>query len=141
MESHFRRLQQADGLSQLRQFAQQNDWRIDWNFNKLLLAEEKIALVTDPSQVICFATPNIIAMNGYRAEEIIGKRPSMFQGKDTEPAIQKKIREAISQRKPFRGIILNYRKEGTPYRCLVEEYPVWNRQGRLVHFIAFEKVA
>lgn len=141
MESHFRRLQQADGLSQLQKFAHRNQWRIDWNLKKLLLSEDRIALVTDLAQVIQFATPNMVIMNGYTAAEVVGKRPKMFQGKDTCPETRKEIREALVRRIPFKGSIVNYCKDGSPYNCLVEEYPVWNREGSLVHFIAFEKIA
>jgi PAS domain S-box-containing protein len=141
MESHFRRMQLAEGLQQLQEFAQLNQWRVDWNLEKFLLKEERIALVTDTAQIIQFATPNMIAMNGYLPEEIIGKQPKMFQGKDTDPETRRHIKEAIIKKMPFKGSLVNYRKDGTPYDCLVDEYPVWNRAGRLVHFIAFEKIA
>lgn len=134
-------MQLADGLQQLEEFAHNNQWRIDWNLEKLLLKEERIALVTDTAQIIQFATPNMIAMNGYLPEEIIGKQPKMFQGKDTDPGTRSQIREAIIRRIPFKGSLINYRKNGTAYNCLVEEYPVWDNNGRLVHFIAFEKIA
>ena len=141
IDSYYRRLQNAEGLQQLRSFAKENEWRIDWNLKRLLLVEEKIALVTDLAQVIQFATPNMIAMNGYALDEVVGRQPNMFQGKDTDPRTRNQIREAIIRRIPFKGTIINYRKEGTPYNCLVEEYPVWNKGGELVHFIAFERVA
>jgi PAS domain S-box-containing protein len=125
----------------LQAFAEHHHWRVDWNLEKLLLAEERVALVTDLAQVIKFATPNMIAMNGYAAEEVLGKQPKMFQGSNTDPETRREIREAIIRRIPFKGNILNYRKDGSPYQCLVEEYPVWNRCGTLVHFVAFEKIA
>jgi PAS domain S-box-containing protein len=141
MESHFHRMQQADGLYQLQSFAELHQWRIDWNLEKLLIAEDRVVLVTDLAQVIRFATPNMAAMNGYTAEEVMGKQPKMFQGKDTDPGTRKEIREAIIRRIPFKGSIVNYRKDGSPYNCLVEEYPVWNKSGTLVNFVAFEKIA
>jgi PAS domain S-box-containing protein len=141
MDSHYHRLQQADSLCKLQEFAGRHHWRMDWDLKKLLLAEERIALVTDLAQVIQFATPNLVEMNGYKPEEVIGKSPKMFQGKNTDPEIRKQIREAIIRRLPFKGNILNYRKDGSPYHCSVEEYPVWNKGGELVHFVAFEKIA
>jgi PAS domain-containing protein len=141
MEGHFRRMQQAESYVQLRQFAQAHQWRIDWNMKKLILAEQRVVLVTDPAQIIQFASANMIGMNGYVPEEVIGKQPKIFQGADTDPEIRNQLREAIIRRIPFKGNILNYRKDGTPYNCLVEEYPVWNRSGVLVNFIAFEKIA
>ncbi|HET7898076.1 MAG TPA: PAS domain-containing protein [Flavisolibacter sp.] len=141
MESHFRRLQVAEGFAQLQAFAMEHAWRIDWDLKKLLLSYERIALVTDTAQVIRFATPNLITMNGYTADEVLGRQPRMFQGKDTDPETRKEIRYAVLRCIPFKGCLVNYRKDGTPYNCLVEEYPVWNKCGTLVNFIAFEKIA
>lgn len=141
MESHFRRMQQADSYVQLTEFAQARDWRVDWDIKKLVLAEQRVVLVTDPAQIIRFASANIIGMNGYVAEEVIGKQPKIFQGADTDPETKKQIREAVIRCIPFKRNILNYRKDGTPYNCFVEEYPVWNSSGLLVNFIAFEKIA
>ncbi len=141
MESHFRRMAQADSLCQFEAFATLHNWRIDWDIKKLFLKDERVALVTDLAQVIRFATPNMVSMNGYTAEEVIGKQPKMFQGKDTDPETRKEIREAIIRWIPFRGSIINYRKDGTPYNCIVDEYPVWNKCGVLVNFVAFEKIA
>lgn len=141
MASHNRRLLQMESLQEVKTFARQQQWRIDWNLEQLVVGEQRVVLVTDTAQVIQFATPNLITMNGYSPEEVIGRQPKMFQGKDTEPEVKEQIREAIIRRIPFKGSILNYRKDGTPYQCFVEEYPVWNRSGELVHFVAFEKIA
>lgn len=141
MESHHRRMQQAEGLTGLRQFASLHHWRVEWDLPQLLLAQEQIVLVTDTAQIIRFATPSMETMNGYTVEEVVGQSPKIFQGKDTDPNTRSQIREAIVRRLPYKGTILNYRKNGTPYNCLVEEYPVWNTAGTLVNFIAFEKIA
>jgi PAS domain S-box-containing protein len=141
MESHYRRMQQAESLVQLQNFAQHNDWQVKWDLKKLLLREQRVVLVTDTAQIIQFASANMMDMNGYAVEEVIGKQPKMFQGKDSDPATRSRIRQAIIKRIPFKGHIINYRKDGSPYNCLVEEYPVWSNSGQLVHFIAFEKIA
>lgn len=141
MEAHFRRAQQAESLCLLHSFAEAHHWRIDWDLHKLLIAESRVALVTDTAQVIRFATPNLVDMNGYKPEEVIGRQPKMFQGEGTCAETRRQIREAIVRQIPFKGNIVNYRKDGRPYNCLVEEYPVWNRCETLVHFVAFEKIA
>lgn len=134
-------MEQAESLSMLQLFATENKWDIQWNLQKLIITERRVVIITDPTQIIRFASTNMMAMNGYTPEEVIGKQPKMFQGKDTDPHIRNQIREAVVRRIPFKGTIVNYRKNGTPYNCLVEEYPVWSTAGKLVHFIAFEKIA
>jgi PAS domain S-box-containing protein len=128
-------------LQKLKKLAQQQDWKMEWDLEKQLLVQQKVILVTDVAQTIRYASDNLAAMNGYTPNEVIGKSPKMFQGADTPANTRKEIREAIIRRIPFRGSIVNYRKDGTPYDCLVEEYPVWSTAGELVNFIAFEKVA
>ena len=134
-------MQQAESFTQLHQFAANHSWQIQWDLSKFIVAEQRVVIVTDPAQIIRFASDNMQAMNGYTAEEVIGKQPKIFQGKETDPLTRNEIREAIIRRIPFKGEIINYRKNGSPYNCLVEEYPVWDKSGKLVHFIAFEKIA
>lgn len=141
MDAYHRRLQQAENISQLNLLATRHQWKMEWDLQKKVLAGKEVILVTDPAQVIRFATYNMVGMNGYQPEEVLGKTPKIFQGAGTQPEMRANIREAIIKRIPFKGTILNYRKDGTPYNCVVEEYPVWSKTGSLVHFIAFEKIA
>lgn len=141
IQGYHHKMRLLESLQKLNKFAKGSNWNLDWDIEQKLLREQKIILVTDLSLLIRFASQNIVEMNGYSSEEVIGKSPKMFQGKETEREAKNKIREAITKRIPFHGSIINYRKDGIPYNCLVEEYPVWNKKGKLVNFIAFEKVA
>ncbi|MBY0427566.1 MAG: hypothetical protein K2Q22_18160 [Cytophagales bacterium] len=40
--------------------------------------------------------------------------------------------------KKFQGDLVNYRKDGEPYVCKVEIWPVFDSQGKHVNFVAFE---
>ena len=80
-------------------------------------------------------------MNGYTPEEVIGKSPSMFQGKKTSSVVSKQIRRAIQLKKSFEKKVLNYKKNGDIYFCLINGYPIYNEKGEFSHFIAFEKAA
>ena len=141
MYGYRRRMQMLDSLQRLNKLAKAHDWKIDWDIEHELLREDKIILVTDLAQVIRFASYNLKDMNGYTPAEVIGKSPKIFQGEGTADVTRAEIRQAIIRRIPFSGNITNYRKDGSPYQCIVEEYPVWNKEGALVNFIAFERVA
>lgn len=141
MQGYKRKMLLLESLQKINKIAKGSNWNVEWDIEEKLLREEKIILVTDLSLLIRFASQNIVEMNGYNSEEVIGKSPKIFQGKGTTVETRNKIREAIIKRIPFHGSIINYRKDGTPYNCLVEEYPVCNKKGKLVNFIAFEKVA
>ncbi|HEX2609340.1 MAG TPA: PAS domain S-box protein [Flavisolibacter sp.] len=141
MEAYHRRLRQAEDIQQLEQLSREEEWDVKWNWKQKLVRESKVILITDLQQVIHFASYNLAGMNGYQPLEVIGKKPKLFQGPETEAAVRASIRNAIENRIPFHGTIMNYRKDGSLYRCEVEEHPVHNRNGEVVRFIAFEKVA
>jgi PAS domain S-box-containing protein len=117
-----------------------NNWETTWDFNHML-QNETVIVVTDSKLKIVFASENISKMNGYNPNEVVGQTPKMFQGKHTDPAISNEIRLAIQNQKPFDKVVLNYRKDGSFYKCHIQGHPIFNRKGKLINFIAFEKIA
>ena len=110
-----------------------------WDFKSALCDE--VIVLTDVKLNIVFASQNIANMNGYKAEELIGMNPRIFQGEASCQITSNEIREAINNRLPFEKKVLNYKKNGEPYYCLIKGFPIFNRSGELVHFIAFEQAA
>lgn len=75
-------------------------------------------LITDSRMTdnpIIYANPGFLKLTGYKQEEIIGRNCRFLQGVDSEPATVTRIRLAVAAGKPFHGIILNYRKDGTAF--------------------------
>lgn len=124
----------------LEQIATTHKWgENDWNIKSKL--SEEVIIVTDTNLSIVFASQNITKMNGYRPVEVIGKSPRMFQGKNTSTIVSKQIAQAIQLHQPFEKTVINYKKNGQTYICMIKGYPVFNQKGELSHFIAFEKAA
>ncbi|NHF58887.1 PAS domain-containing protein [Flavobacteriaceae bacterium TP-CH-4] len=123
----------------LNRLAKNYGWRANLNLNEELVEKEHVIVVTDDRLRIVHATHNIVEMNGYKAEDLIGESPKMFQGKDTCKKTSNYISKAIKNRDSFEAVVLNYRKDGTPYRCWIKGEPLFNESGRVVHFIAYEK--
>jgi hypothetical protein len=46
---------------------------------------------------------------------------------------------SYGNKEPFEKKVLNYKKNGETYQCLIKGYPVFNSKGDVSHFIAFEK--
>jgi hypothetical protein len=80
-------------------------------------------------------------MNGYVEADVLGKSPKIFQGKSTDLTISNEIRSAISLQQPFEKTVMNYKKNGDVYECLIKGFPIFNSKGLLSHYIAFEKAA
>lgn len=102
---------------------------------------DEVIIVTDANLSIVFASQNITKMNGYKPEEVIGQRPTMFQGKSTSAVVSRQIGQAIQMRQPFEKTVVNYKKNGDTYICMIKGYPIFNDKGELCHFIAFEIAA
>lgn len=116
------------------------NWNTTWNYNHIL-AKDTVIVVTDAQLSIVFASDNINAMNGYYPEEVIGKTPKMFQGKDTDAKTSNEIKQAILKKQSFNKVVLNYRKDGSIYKCRIHGHPIFNKKGVLTNFIAFEQIA
>ena len=119
----------------------QSNWNIKKDYLSLSLKENKEIIVTDKNFKIVFATNTISKISGYQLTEILGKSPKMFQGKATSEFTQKKIKQALTELKPFKEIVLNYKKNGETYWCEIEAYPMFDKNGAFLNYIALEKIA
>ena len=142
LEGLHRRMQLANDLRIMQSIMNAGNWHKPLvSLDNTLVWENKVIIITDTKLNIIHATENIFAMNGYRQEDVIHKKPTMFQGAKTEIIEREKIKIAVDKQNPFKSIITNYRNDGSIYKCQIEGYPVFNKKGNLVNFIAIENVA
>lgn len=81
------------------------------------------------------ANPAFCALTGYSELEIIGRNCRFLAGEATEPWITERIREAIRSRHSVLVDILNYRRDGTPFRNGVLVTPLFDAEGDLAWFL------
>lgn len=117
------------------------NWNTKQDYLKQAHNENRELIVTDNNFKIVFASETISKISGYRQEEIIGKSPTMFQGEATCTVTRHKIKTALTQLKPFKEVILNYKKNGEPYWCEIEAFPMFDKNGTFLNYIALERVA
>jgi len=127
-------------LKELEGLTASHNWVSEFDFEKEL-QQENVIVVTDTALKIVFASHNLEKMTGYESKEVIGKTPKFFQGEATSQQANIEIRRAIENHQPFEKTIVNYRKSGETYDCLIKGFPIFNKKGKLSHFIAFEKAA
>ena len=129
-----------EDLVRLNFISKTNNWNShDWNFESRI--NDEVIVVTDSRLKIVYASSNISKMNGYQESEILGESPKIFHGEATCQKTSNEIRESIRLQQPFEKSVLNYKKNGETYQCLIKGYPVFDIKGILTHFIAFEKAA
>lgn len=142
MEGQIRRDQFAKDSKSIKKIMDNNDWQHPVvHLDNSLIWENKVIIITDTNLNIVHATENIFGMSGYKSFEVIGKSPTMFQGEETETSQKEIIRSAIDNQKTFEATITNYKKDGSTYKCHIKGYPVFNKQGTLVNFVAIEMAA
>nr|AML77932.1 putative LOV domain-containing protein [Astragalus propinquus] len=98
--------------------------------------------ITDPSisgHPIVFASHGFLKMTGFSLDEVIGRSGGMFQGSGTCRRSVMEIREAVREERETQVVLLNYRKDGTPFWILLRVCPVFSAPGgAVVHFVAVQ---
>ena len=143
MEGTSRRTEFNKDITALQNLMKVHNWHLimERTIDNCIVWENKTILVTNPALQIILATKNIYQMNGYKPEEVIGKHPKMFQGEETSITSREIIKVAIDKQLPFDCNIINYRKDRTLYTCHIECYPIINKKGQLVNYLALENAS
>ncbi|WP_206237854.1 PAS domain-containing protein [Novosphingobium terrae] len=89
----------------------------------------------DPDLPIISCNSAFIALTGYERDEIVGRNCRFLRGPDTDPAVSQQLREAIRANQPTMVEILNYRKDGTPFRNAVMVAPLFDEAGQVEYFL------
>lgn len=77
-------------------------------------------------------------MSGYSQSETLGRNCRFLQGKDTDQAARRKLHAAVQDRRECNVVILNYRKDGTPFWNELSISPVRDADGLLTHYIGIQ---
>jgi PAS domain S-box-containing protein len=74
-------------------------------------------------------------LTGYDDADIIGRNCRFLAGPATEPWLTETIREGVRAHKSVLVEILNYKRDGTPFRNAVMVAPVFDEAGVLEYFL------
>jgi hypothetical protein len=88
-----------------------------------------------PDNPIIACNDAFIQLTGYSREEIIGRNCRFLAGKDTEPALTAALSAGIKAGQPVMAEILNYKKDGTPFRNALMVAPIFDSSGALEYFL------
>ena len=88
-----------------------------------------------PDNPIEVANVAFCSLTGYSEREILGRNCRFLAGQATESWISDQIRGAIHSRRPVLVDILNYRKDGSPFRNGVMVTPLFDDDGALAYFL------
>ena len=88
-----------------------------------------------PDNPIVACNEAFTKLTGYSREEIVGRNCRFLVGKDTEPALTMALRAGIRAKQPVMAEILNYKKDGTPFRNALMIAPIFDADGELEYFL------
>lgn len=127
----------SETILKLRELAKLHRWSLD--MSPFLRKDFDALVVTDLDQVIAWVSDGFEEMTGYLASEVLGQKPNLLQGRETSLISKKRIKEAIREKRPVKATLLNYKKDGTAYRCRIEVIPIFTDSQTHTHFLAIEK--
>jgi PAS domain S-box-containing protein len=88
-----------------------------------------------PDNPIVECNDAFVALTGFARDEIIGHNCRFLAGDGTEPWLTEMLRSGIRRRQPIMVEILNYKKNGTPFRNAVMVAPIFDEVGELEYFL------
>lgn len=88
-----------------------------------------------PDNPIVAANSAFCALTGYSIVEVVGRNCRFLAGQGTERGPQAVLREAIAEGRPVLTELLNYRKDGTPFRNAVMIAPIRGADGRVAYHL------
>lgn len=97
--------------------------------------------LSDPAQLdapIVHASQAFLDMCGYPAEEVVGRNCRFLQGADTDREAVARLRAGIVSGTPTTELLLNYRKDGTPFWNSVHVAPVRDASGAVVLLVGVQ---
>ena len=125
------------------ELALQTAWQENNRLAAAAIANISIGVVIVDAQApdlpVVFANPAFSVITGYQHEEVAGRNCRFMQEGRTDQDTVAQIRAALQQRRPFRGELLNYRKDSTPFWNEVSISPVFEEAAVLTHFVGVTK--
>ncbi len=76
-----------------------------------------------------------IELTGYTRDEIIGRNCRFLAGEGTEPWLTDALRVGIKSGQPVMAEILNYKKDGSPFRNALMIAPIFDADGNVEFFL------
>ena len=130
-------------LDALYRFARIAEQIRTWKKERYLLNEYRSAVdagsilsITDPRGVIIYANDNFCRISGYTYEELIGKPHNIIRHPDMPREAFADMWKTIKDRKVWKGVVKNRKKDGSSYIVNTTVSPVLDEDGKVVEYVS-----
>ncbi len=96
-------------------------------------------VITDRNGIIQYANKAVEEITGYKREELIGKKPSIFKSGKHRKEFYVWLWNTILSGKPIRTVFINRRKDGKLFYIDQTITPLKNKEGEIIGFVATGK--
>lgn len=104
-----------------------------------LVADSPIpSVISDPrlpDNPIIACNAAFCELTGYSTEEVVGRNCRFLSGPATEPWLTEEIRRGVREHRPVLVEILNYKRNGQPFRNAVLVAPIYDEYDALLYFL------
>jgi PAS domain S-box-containing protein len=104
-----------------------------------LVTDSPIAsVISDPRQPdnpIVACNQPFCDLTGYAVDDVVGRNCRFLSGPATEPWLSEEIRRGVREHRPVLVEILNYKRNGQPFRNAVLVAPLYDEDDRLMYFL------
>ncbi|MBF0168834.1 MAG: PAS domain S-box protein [Alphaproteobacteria bacterium] len=108
----------------------------------LMMAVEQSPIsivVANPEGNIEYANPAFSVNTGYSREEVYNQNPRILKSGHTSDEEYKAIWDELTTGKPWKGVFLNKRKDGTLFWEQAQISPVFDSQGHISNYIGIKE--
>ncbi len=88
-----------------------------------------------PDNPIIACNDAFCELTGYPPEEVVGRNCRFLSGPATEPWLTEEIRRGVREHRPVLVEILNYKRNGQPFRNAVLVAPIYDEEDALLYFL------
>ncbi|MBB1486490.1 nitrogen fixation negative regulator NifL [Oceanospirillum sediminis] len=106
------------------------------------LAVEQAAVaitITDPDARILYANPAFEKVTGYSIGEVAGLNQSILSYKVTPRLVYDSLWAQLERKQPWKGVLVNRRKDGSRYLADLTITPVLNAEGDISHYLGMQR--
>lgn len=105
-------------------------------YRQVLAQSGDAVMITVASGVIEYVNAAFEQLTGYRADEVVGRRPSMFKSGEHDDVFYARLRGVLKQGGSFRAVFINRNKSGSLYHEEKTISPIRDRSGHTTHFVS-----
>ena len=96
-------------------------------------------IVTDASGKVRYVNPAFARSTGYSSEEILGKTQSVLNSGEQDSEFYRRLWNTIGSGQPWRGQMVNRRKDGTLHIESQSIFPIRDGTGHITHYAGIKR--